>query len=48
MAQCWPWGPQIATKNIYNVMKKHEEFLPYDYLYVVNYILGRRNELIER
>ena len=29
-------------------MKKHEEFLPYDYLYVVNYILGRRNEFIER
>ena len=29
-------------------MKKHEECLPYDYLYISNYILGRKNEFNER
>ena len=33
---------------LYNIMKKHEECLPYDYLYIVNFILGRKNEFNER
>ena len=33
--------------TLYDVMEKHEECLPYDYLYIVNYILGRGNTFNE-